>query len=79
MLAPRTGPTQQVAVLRRQVIRLDLEPTDRAVLSALSRLLPRPHSGTFFVTPATPLRWHRNLTSGGSLPCTAADLTLSYW
>jgi hypothetical protein len=31
----------QVAVLRRQVARLDLEPTDRVVLSALARLLPR--------------------------------------
>ncbi len=51
----------QVAVLRRQVKRLDLEPADRAVLWALSRLLPRPRWATFLVTPATVLRWHRNL------------------
>jgi putative transposase len=51
----------QLAVLRRQVRRLDLEPSDRAVLSALARLLPRPRSATFLVTPATLLRWHRNL------------------
>jgi transposase len=51
----------QIAVLRRQVRRLDLEPTDRAVLAALSRLLPRQHWATFFVTPATLLRWHRDL------------------
>src|SRR6266568_6688043 len=51
----------QVAVLRRQVKRLDLEPADRAVLWALSRLLPRPRRATFLVTPATVLRWHRNL------------------
>jgi hypothetical protein len=47
----------QIAVLRRQVRRLDVEPTDRAVLAALSRLLPRQHWATFFVTPATLLRW----------------------
>src|SRR5437762_12192564 len=51
----------QVAVLRRQVHRLDLEPADRAVLAGLSRLLPRVRWAAFFVTPATLLRWHRNL------------------
>jgi putative transposase len=51
----------QVAVLRRQVKRLDLEPSDRSLLSALSRLLPRPRWATFLVTPATLLRWHRTL------------------
>jgi putative transposase len=51
----------QVAVLRRQVRRVDLEPADRAVLAGLSRLLPRVRWAAFFVTPATLLRWHRNL------------------
>jgi putative transposase len=51
----------QVAVLRRQVRRLDLEPVDRAVLTGLSRLLPRGRWVAFVVTPATLLRWHRNL------------------
>jgi hypothetical protein len=51
----------QVAVLRRQVRRLDLEPADRAVLAGLSRLLPRARWAAFFVIPATLLRWHRSL------------------
>src|SRR5256714_8125422 len=53
----------QVAVLRRQVRRLDLEPADRAVLAGLLRLLPRVRWAAFFVTPATLLRWHRNLVA----------------
>src|SRR5258705_4950977 len=53
----------QVAVLRRQVTRVDLEPADRVVLAALSRLLPRPRWPTFFVAPATLLRWHRDLVA----------------
>jgi putative transposase len=51
----------QVAVLRRQVHRPALEPADRVLLTALSRVLPRARWGAFFVTPNTLLRWHREL------------------
>jgi hypothetical protein len=34
-------------------VRLDLEPSDRVVLSALSRSLPRPRWATFLVTRPT--------------------------
>jgi putative transposase len=51
----------QVKVLRRQVHRPALQPTDRVVLAALSRLLPRERWSVFLVTPATLLRWHRQL------------------
>src|SRR3954465_12295420 len=53
----------QVAVLRRQVARPKLEPADRVVLAALSRLLPRPRRPGFFVPPGNLLRWHRQLVA----------------
>ena len=50
----------QVRVLERQVHgRVRYRPVDRALLAALSRLLPRERWRAFLVTPATLLRWHR--------------------
>ena len=51
----------QLAILRRHHPRPRLQPKDRALLAALSRLLPRPRWSTFMVTPETLLRWHRRM------------------
>jgi putative transposase len=54
----------EVAVLRRQVHRPQLQPADRVVFAAQSRLLPRGAVVDLLVTPATLLRWHRHLLAG---------------
>jgi hypothetical protein len=53
----------QLAVLRRQVARPRYTPADRAVLAMLARLLSRERWAAFLVTPATQLRWHRELVA----------------
>src|SRR3989440_10475330 len=51
----------QLAVLHRQVARPRLPRTDRLVLATLARFLSRERWSAFLVTPATLLRWHREL------------------
>jgi transposase len=51
----------QLHVLERQLARPQPTQADRALLAAFSRALPRRAWSSFFVTPATLLRWHREL------------------
>jgi putative transposase len=51
----------QLAVLRRQLAAPRPSWADRAIISALARLLPRHRRHHLFVTPRTLLRWHADL------------------
>ena len=53
----------QLTVLRRQIPRPRLEPADRALLAAVSRVLPDPLV-VLLRKPETLLRWHRRLVAG---------------
>jgi hypothetical protein len=53
----------QLAVLQRRTPRLRMSWTDRAMIAALTRLLPVRCRLGLLVTPATILRWHRQLTA----------------
>jgi len=54
----------EIAVLRRTNPRPTMSWLDRAVLSALSRLLPAPLRQLRLVSPRTLLRWHHQLEIG---------------
>ena len=58
----------QLRVLSRTSGRPQFRTVDRVLLAAASRAIPRDRWAAFLVTPATLLRWHRELVRGRSVP-----------
>jgi putative transposase len=54
----------QLAVLRRQVARPRFSWSDRALIAALAKLVPRDRWRAFLISPNTILGWHRALVRG---------------
>ena len=53
----------QLGVLQRQIVRPRFQPQERAILTALSRVLGRDRWSIFLVRPDTILDWHRRLVA----------------
>jgi putative transposase len=53
----------ELAIHRRRNPRPTISWTDRLLLTAASRLLPRSRWPSFLVTPTTLMRWHRRLVA----------------
>jgi putative transposase len=53
----------ELSILRRQARRPQLTESDRLLLAALSRVIPRRSWRAFLVRPETLLRWHRRMVA----------------
>jgi len=53
----------ELSILRRQTRRPQLSESDRLLLAALSRVLPRRSWQAFLLRPETLLRWHRRIVA----------------
>src|SRR5262249_56622100 len=82
LLPPRSGGSSTRALNRtaasywslavtweRQVGRTRWQPTDRLLLAAISRALPRPAWRSLLPSPETLLRWHRELVRRKGATC----------